>query len=281
MSNYYIPCQIAPGVWHIYEPANVYSTLIVGKERALLIDTGYGYGNLREITASLTDLPLTVVNSHGHFDHAGGNYQFDCVYINRTELPVYFWYLTEVKPVTTGTFLKLCGSGKSEVIPKTLDVEWYLQQNNRHFEMLKDQQVFDLGGRTVTAIFLPGHTVGSTVFLDSLTEILFSGDDISPNLWIQFEHSAPLYDYTADLIKLKKYPISGIVSSHIGTVMPAGLIDWIEFAISNIDDTQAQTFVHPRTGRKSLMFRQPVEDEAMDGIKKINIVYDKNHKFAG
>ena len=33
MSNYYIPCQIAPGVWHIYEPANVYSTLIVGKER--------------------------------------------------------------------------------------------------------------------------------------------------------------------------------------------------------------------------------------------------------
>ncbi len=280
MNNYYIPHLIGENIYHIYEPGGVYTTLIIGNEKALLIDTGYGYGNLREAVARLTDLPLIVANTHGHFDHAGGNYQFDSVYINRDELPVYFWYLTEVKPVTTETLRKKGSDDGIAVIPQSLDIDWYLKQNNRHFEMLSDHHVFDLGGRKVEAIFLPGHTKGSTVFFDDLSGILMSGDDISPNLWIQFEQSAPLYDYAAELIKLKKLPLSGIVSSHIGYVMPPRLIDWIEFAIANIDDSKAKVFVHPRTGRKAQIFKVFVDDAAMSPIKKIHIVYDKNHKFS-
>lgn len=242
MSQYYTPHLIGENIYHIYEPGGVYTTLIIGSKKALLIDTGYGYGDLKKAVEALTDLPLIVVNTHGHFDHAGGNYQFNSVYINKDELPTYFWYLTEVKPLTTKTLLAKRSEDGLSVIPPELDVDWYLKQNNRHFEMLSNHHVFDLGGRMVEAIFLPGHTRGSVVFYDDLSRLLMSGDDISPNLWIQFEQSAPLYDYAADLISLKKLPLSGIVSSHIGYVMPPQLIDWIEFAIASIDDKKAKVF---------------------------------------
>ena len=280
MSQYYTPHLIGENIYHIYEPGGVYTTLIIGSQKALLIDTGYGYGDLKKAVEALTDLPLIVVNTHGHFDHAGGNYQFNSVYINKDELPTYFWYLTEGKPLTTKTLLAKRSEDGLSVIPPELDIDWYLKQNNRHFEMLSNHHVFDLGGRMVEAIFLPGHTRGSVVFYDDLSRLLMSGDDISPNLWIQFEQSAPLYDYAADLISLKKLPLSGIVSSHIGYVMPPQLIDWIEFAIASIDDKKAKVFVHPRTGRRTQLFKIFVDDEAMKPIKKIHIIYDKNHKFS-
>ena len=280
MSQYYTPHLIGENIYHIYEPGGVYTTLIIGSQKALLIDTGYGYGDLKKAVEALTDLPLIVVNTHGHFDHAGGNYQFNSVYINKDELPTYFWYLTEVKPLTTKTLLAKRSEDGLSVIPPELDIDWYLKQNNRHFEMLSNHHVFDLGGRMVEAIFLPGHTRGSVVFYDDLSGLLMSGDDISPNLWIQFEQSAPLYDYAADLISLKKLPLSGIVSSHIGYVMPPQLIDWFEFAIASIDVKKAKVVVHPRTGRRTQLFKIFVDDEAMKPIKKIHIIYDKNHKFS-
>ena len=43
--------------------------LVMGKERALLIDTANGQENLMEIVGELTTLPVTVVNTHGHIDH--------------------------------------------------------------------------------------------------------------------------------------------------------------------------------------------------------------------
>lgn len=42
-----------------------------GKEKALLIDTGIGIGNIRQKIEELTDKPLIVVMGHG--DHTGGS----------------------------------------------------------------------------------------------------------------------------------------------------------------------------------------------------------------
>jgi len=45
------------GVYHIREPINgptmVCSTLIVDKEKSLLFDTGYGIGDLKELSSRL------------------------------------------------------------------------------------------------------------------------------------------------------------------------------------------------------------------------------------
>ena len=50
--------------------------LVTGKEQALLIDTANGQENLMEIVGELTELPVTVVNTHGHIDHIFGNVFF-------------------------------------------------------------------------------------------------------------------------------------------------------------------------------------------------------------
>ena len=58
------------------------SNLIIGKTKALLFDTGIGVEDYKSTIKKLTDLPLIVINSHGHFDHIGGNTQFEQVFMN-------------------------------------------------------------------------------------------------------------------------------------------------------------------------------------------------------
>ena len=45
-----------------------------------------------------------------------------------------------------------------------------------------DGQVFDLGGRVLTACLVPGHSPGSMALIDSKTGTLFAGDCINCNI---------------------------------------------------------------------------------------------------
>ncbi|QCP03986.1 MBL fold metallo-hydrolase [Brevibacterium sp. CS2] len=61
------------------DPVQLNSYLVVGPERALVVDTGAGPAQAGSILAAfraLTDLPLTVVNTHDHWDHFFGNAAF-------------------------------------------------------------------------------------------------------------------------------------------------------------------------------------------------------------
>ena len=63
--------------------------LIVGPEKALLIDTGFGIGNLKGLADELSGgKPLIVANTHCHFDHAYGNCQFERAYCHELEVDV-------------------------------------------------------------------------------------------------------------------------------------------------------------------------------------------------
>ena len=46
--------------------------LVEGTEKAALIDTGYGVGNLKGYIKTLTEKPLIVLITHGHLDHVAG-----------------------------------------------------------------------------------------------------------------------------------------------------------------------------------------------------------------
>lgn len=63
--------EIAPRTWLISEYKLVNMYLLEGDEAALLIDCGTGIGNAAETVRELTDKPLTVAITHGHFDHDG------------------------------------------------------------------------------------------------------------------------------------------------------------------------------------------------------------------
>ncbi len=171
--------RIRPGVFAIYEPhqyEEVISYLIVGSQRALLFDTGLGMGDLRSLVTRLTPLPITVFNSHTHFDHIGGNWQFneilalDIPFARRNAAGASRDQVREaVLPE------RFCG----ELPPDFRPAEYSI----RPFQVsgfVKEGQTIDLGGFSLEVLLTPGHTPDSLCILDRANRILFVGDTFYP-----------------------------------------------------------------------------------------------------
>ena len=62
--------EISDGIYDIAGGFHQY--FIVGEDKVLLIDTGMGLESPRKYVEQITDLPIVLVNTHGHPDHAGG-----------------------------------------------------------------------------------------------------------------------------------------------------------------------------------------------------------------
>ena len=144
---------------------SVWMHLICGESSALLIDTGYGIGNLQAVIRQLTDLPVTVFNTHWHGDHTGGNAQFDIVYMH--EYDVSYWKNAPMAP-------------DSRLLPQALPYrkEDLVSLAESKVCTVSDGCTLDLGGRTETVIHTPGHSAGNCMVLDDKIGILFSGDAI-------------------------------------------------------------------------------------------------------
>lgn len=158
--------------YHLYfdahqKGASVWMHLIVGEERALLIDTGFGIGNLRGLVELLTDKPYDVVNTHFHGDHSAGDGQFEAVFCHKYDVP----YLRAALEAP---------AGKRMLLPEG----YYREQDIvpiRPVSILEmeDGHQFRLGeGHTVEVIHMPGHAAGGCMLLDHKSGMLFSGDAV-------------------------------------------------------------------------------------------------------
>lgn len=269
---YYQIYEVGEGIYQIWEPGNVASTLIVGQKAALLVDTGYGFGDLRSVVEALTDLPYKVINTHCHLDHAGGNYQFEGpIYVHPFELDVYEHYQEVQKPMAIQKFIR---DLEPEHLPwpKDFDIEDYLEFKECEFIEVDDGEWFLLGGRTVTAFYLPGHTKGSIVLFDDLTGSFLTGDNISNSLWIFFDHSEAVLTFGESLSDFDELPIKQVISSHSKTTWPPEIIWELQKGIAEISVEQSKPFVHPRTGQKALMYKYEMPE--INGKDKIYIVFD-------
>lgn len=152
---------------------DVWSFLIVGPEKAMLIDTGFGIGDLKGLCDKLSGgLPLIVVNTHCHFDHAYGNCQFDRCYCHEREVEAlldkrnpHIWdYLfgEDGKPIWLAF-------DRADLVPF------------QEYEIVgvPDGYTWNLGGDyEVELIWVPGHAAGHAMYLDKKGRNLFAGDDI-------------------------------------------------------------------------------------------------------
>ena len=162
--------ELDPDMIHLYfddgnSGGSVWMHLICGNMAALLIDTGYGIGNLKAVIEQITDLPLIVFNTHWHGDHTGGNGQFDTVYLHEYDMS--YWNSALELP-------------EERLLPKTLEykADDLIPLEKVNVRPVTDGMTFDLGGRTETVIHVPGHSAGNCMLLDDKTGILFSGDAI-------------------------------------------------------------------------------------------------------
>ncbi len=146
--------------------------LIVGPKKALLIDTGFGLGDLKGLVRELIgDMPYDVVNTHCAYDHSYGNFQFDRVYCHEYEV---FNLEMRMKPDIWDYLFDEQGKGIWAEFDRNDLVKF------KPYEIIgvADGYLFNLGeDYDIELIFLPGHSNGHAAFLDKKSRILFVGDD--------------------------------------------------------------------------------------------------------
>jgi len=174
--------------------------LVRGSERALLIDTLSGVGSLKSFCRELTDLPLTVVNTHGHVDHVGGNAEFGRCYIHPLDIAedVLCYQATVAKKMDF--ILRECGVTLSE---RGMSNDDFVQEIPFYAIPVMDGECFDLGGKIIEIIHVPGHTSGSIALLDVEARVVFLGDCLGTGL--THENSTSVEDYLEALTYFKTH----------------------------------------------------------------------------
>ena len=186
-------------------PMRFQQYLVLGAEKAALIDTGFGLGSLKKVVDGLTGLPIVLINTHGHPDHGGGNGEFGSPLLH---------------PADNELYAQAC-SYESRL--DELTNKWHLgaeadklQKERPEPTPLEDGTVIDLGGRTLSIIHTPGHTMGSVCVFDEQTGSLFAGDNLNGMATGMTEDCASdMSTYLASMEKLTSLPVKAVYTGHM------------------------------------------------------------------
>lgn len=188
--------------------------LVCGRDKAVLVDTANGYEDLRVIVRTLTDLPVMVVNTHGHGDHIFGNVYFDEAYIHPEDLALAEYFFGCAKEDLDKHGLKPCPLKPIEVGDR-----------------------IDLGDRELEVVSLRGHTAGSIGLLDRTQRALYTGDGLNFHLWMQLDHSLSIREVQKTFLHVKeKYAkdFDWILTGHAKDLRGADVLDLLLNACDEI-----------------------------------------------
>lgn len=212
-------------VYHVTEPfpniyrienSGVHMDLLVGSHHALLFDTGYGFDDLHALVRRITELPLYVVNSHGHVDHAAGNWQFEEVFIHPADVHVCVEH--------NGREMRMAEMDTA-VVPDNFDFNDYLSHDCGVLRPVVEGERFDLGGITLEVVELPGHTAGSIGLYCPEKKLLYVGDAVNCFLWLFLPEATKLSVYRNTLYKVRDMDFDHMIQSHEPRVMPKNCLD--------------------------------------------------------
>lgn len=198
---------LRPGLFLIDDAGESTCYLICGKEKALLVDTVNGMENLHAIVRSLTDLPVTVVNTHGHGDHIFGNIYFEEAWMHPADFPLHDLFFSYAKEEMEKNGLKPCPLKPLEI-----------------------GRIFDLGGVQLETVDLAGHTAGSIGLLDKANRILYTGDGLNTHLWMQLDHSLPIREMLKTFLALKtqhEKDFDFVLHGHAQDFRDKEILDWM------------------------------------------------------
>ncbi|MBQ6651683.1 MAG: MBL fold metallo-hydrolase [Atopobiaceae bacterium] len=198
--------EVEPGIVRLRDAMGFQCHLVVGTERALLVDTMSGHGDVRTVVRSITDLPVTVVATHSHYDHVAGAWFFDRLLLDAREAArldreeglarLAHEHFVETGATAPGETFALEVGGRPEPMA------------------IAEGDILDLGGLTVEVVALPGHTDGSLGFLLRERRVLFTGDAVTPTMCLFFDESCGIETYRATLAKMMALPFDRYYTSH-------------------------------------------------------------------
>jgi len=213
-----------PWLISIKDRMEVFCWLIIGEDSALLLDTGYGIGDLPHEVHELTDKPVTVVLSHAHADHAMGAYQFDRVYLHPADHQLLQEHCGPVWRKKAVDVIEKNGD-KLEPYLTDFDKEEYMQRGTGSIAPLEENAVFDLGGLTVRVIPMPGHTGGSAGLLIPEHKTLLTGDSANRAVFLFLPESLLLTEYLEMLQTVKKLDFVTHYTGHQDKAYPKKWFD--------------------------------------------------------
>ena len=194
MMDRYEVNEVASGLWDIVDTF-VHAYLIVGDEKALLIDCGGTGGDLVSVVNEITGgKPVILALTHADEDHISSNAQtgFAPAHMH----PAEFAYYATFRP-------------GAPVAP------------------IQDGEVIDLGGREVEAILTPGHTQGSMAYIDRKTRSLIAGDGVTEGVVFIFGtmRNVPAFIVSMERLKARAADYDVLYPSHGAAPMKHDVID--------------------------------------------------------
>ena len=188
-------------------PEETHCYLLCGTNRSLLIDTGLGVGNIAEVVRRLTDKPVIAVATHIHWDHIGGHRHFSEFYAHFAELD----WLNGGFPLPVEAIRKMLAEGN---LPEGFDLENFSLFRGMPSRILKDEDLIELGGRTVEIIHTPGHSPGHMCFWEPQKGCLFCGDLIyKGTLYANYLSTDPV-EYLKSVKRIAGLPVKRLLPAH-------------------------------------------------------------------
>ncbi|MFW9904817.1 MAG: MBL fold metallo-hydrolase [Candidatus Thorarchaeota archaeon] len=202
-----------PMIYAILEPGHfeeVISYLLIGINSAILVDTGMGVGNIKSIVDQYTSLPVKVVNTHAHWDHIGGNHQFEEIAIHEAEVE-------KLREGVADDFLRIQMQKKN--LNRPLPTEFRLKNYHIHpstpTRLLKDDDSLILDEYKLKVLHLPGHSPGSICLWNSDSGHLFTGDVIYAGPLYAHIPGSNLHEYIKSIKTLRK------ILNYVNILFPA------------------------------------------------------------
>jgi glyoxylase-like metal-dependent hydrolase (beta-lactamase superfamily II) len=174
-----------------------------GRDRDLLVDSGWGVVSLREHIPLVSERPLVAVASHTHFDHIAGHHEFEERWVHRAEASIL------ARPTRESTLAEPYAMDEAfDVLPPLPYASTtYCPKAAPATRVLEDGDVVDLGDRVLEVIHTPGHSPGGIALFERATGILFSGDIVYDGPLIEGCPGANAADYVRSMRRLLELPV--------------------------------------------------------------------------
>lgn len=201
--------------------------LLCGAGRAILIDSGLGVANIKTVVDSLTQLPVTVLTTHAHWDHIGGHRYFEQIGGHEAERE----WLSGAFPLPLAAVKRnlLC---QPCAFPKGFNADAYMIYQGGTQLLLHDGDSVELGGRTLRVIHTPGHSPGHCCFYEAARGDLYAGDLLYRGCLDAFYPTTDPAAFYQSVQKIRSLPFRRILPGHHDLSIPEGFAGRVEAAFA-------------------------------------------------
>ena len=218
--------KLAPDTWRI-NGTGCTAYLVCGDREGAMIDTGDSTEDIRAYAQDLCGKSVRMVmNTHGHFDHTGGNGFFSVAFMGKKAAEI----------------AKL-PNGNQPIEEYPLDYP---------IVTVDDGFTLDLGGRVFEAIRMDGHSPDCIAWLDKRERILFTGDNMNmvPMKYkcVDPQPSMLLYMQSVAKVLTRREEYDWILMGHGGELISADQVNHTMMAALRALDGELDTPKFPMCG---------------------------------